>query len=384
MPALTEQQVKDGIADGTILAVSVDTSIFDRYGSNLSYPALTALAQFPTRGVDVILSEVVEGEVVAHIRRDATETQRALKSAINKHRKRWSLSAADATAPAGFAVAADPGQMAQAQFDAFVAAVGAEILPASEPDTVAAEVLRRYFAFEPPFKDSEKKKNEFPDAFALLSLEARAEQDGHTILCVSGDDGWMEFAEGSAHLACIKDIEKLLSLLHEADAAIAENALALFRAGQAPQFTAMVESAIAYRLEDNDFEIDADAPIDYEAEPLWAAIQSIAPETASPATVLSADDESVTFTFELTVTVGFEANFSYYVRDSIDRDYVGLGSEEEYREKEVVIEVAATMARALQNGQPEPIEAQVPRQRFDVNFGYVEPFRNEDPTHEKY
>ena len=46
----------------------------------------------------------------------------------------------------------------------------ANAVPANANEEVPAELLRRYFATEPPFEHGERKKHEFPDAFALLSL----------------------------------------------------------------------------------------------------------------------------------------------------------------------------------------------------------------------
>lgn len=382
MPALTNDEIRARIADGSIFAITVDTSIFDRYGANLGYPALRKLDQFKDGHVRVILSEVIEGEIVAHVRAAAIETQRALKTALKKHKLRWSLSDQASAIPEGFALAGNPAAEAQRQVDDFVAAVGAEIVSATAPDTVAPEVLRRYFAVEPPFETSEKKKHEFPDAFALLTLEARAEKEQKLILCVSADKGWRDYAESSERLVFMDDLDQALSLFNEADHAFAEELMQRLRAGTAPALLHDIETAIQARLDDFDWMIDAHSPLDVDFEPLSAALQYLDLDGAEP-TVIAADGESVTFIVKLEALVSFEASFTYSVRDSIDRDYVNLGSEDEQVEKTISFEVAIVVNRE-QEDEPEAAEVEVAKHRFEVDFGYVEPFRNEDPSHEKY
>ena len=59
------------------------------------------------------------------------------------------------------------------------------------------EVIRRYFATEPPFSTKERKKSEFPDALALLSLERWATQNKSLVLLVSADGDWKKLVEQS-------------------------------------------------------------------------------------------------------------------------------------------------------------------------------------------
>jgi hypothetical protein len=253
----------------------------------------------------------------------------------------------------------------------------------TEPDTVAAEVIRRYFASEAPFEDNEKKKNEFPDAFALVSLEAHAAAAHRKILCVSADGGWSNFADKSDHLICMDDLELALSLFNDAGVVVAQRAIGLLRAGEAPNILQAIDNALEYRLDDCDWDIDADSSTFFDAEPTGAIAQKIEMESATDPIVIASDDETVTFTTTVKATVGFEASFSYSIRDWVDKDYVSLGTETEYVEEDMEFEVALTVDRSV-DGAPEVFEAEVSKQRFTVDFGYVEPFRNEDPTHEKY
>lgn len=88
MPILTEEEIKAKIADGSIFAISVDTSVFDRYGCNLDFAVLKKLGQFATGSTRVLLSEIVVNEVKGHVARDAEDSQRKLKKAIKEQGKR--------------------------------------------------------------------------------------------------------------------------------------------------------------------------------------------------------------------------------------------------------------------------------------------------------
>lgn len=380
MPCHTEKEIKAKIADGTIFAISVDTSVFDKYGCNLDFAVIRKLDQFRVGDFRVLLSAIVDGEVRSHIKRDAAETQRALKKAARTHASRWKLIEADATLPGGLQVDADAPEQSDKQVDEFITAVGAEIVPTNQLDNITEEVMRRYFAPELPFEAGEKKKHEFPDAFALLSLEHRARQHTKLLLCVTQDKGWQKFAAGSEWLVAINDLERALSLFNEAGRPVAEKATALLRAGQLA--IDEIDTAVQARLDDNDFEVDAWSYMDFDVDDQFASLQEVDLESISAPIVIAADDDEVAFTVRLTARVSFEASFSYFVRDSVDRDMVSLGSETEQVERDIDLEVAITVSR--DENEPEVLDAEAPKQRIRANFGDLEPFKDEDPTFEKY
>lgn len=76
MPTLNEDDIRARIADGSIVGITLDTSIFDRYGCNLKFPLLTSLDQFNGGAVRVVFSEIIISEVSRHIVDSAGETFR--------------------------------------------------------------------------------------------------------------------------------------------------------------------------------------------------------------------------------------------------------------------------------------------------------------------
>ena len=96
--------------------------------------------------------------------------------------------------------------------------------------------------------------------------------------------------------------------------------MALWRSGAAPHLVEEVERAFEYRLDDADFHSVGDAGLHFDSDPISAVMQWVDLNTASDPVVIAADDETVTFTINVEAVVAFEANFSFYVEDSIDRD----------------------------------------------------------------
>lgn len=382
MPQMKEEEISAAIAKGTIQGIAVDTAVFDKYGCNLEFKVVATLAQFKDRPVRLLLSEIVRDEIKAHIARDATDTQRKLKEALNQHRKRWKL-AEDFADPAKLAVNIDPVESAAKQLRSFLDTSGATVVAAADDVQIAKEVLRRYFGTEAPFETTEAKKNEFPDAFALLSLEADARARKSVTLCVSPDKGWHAFCAQSEHLVCVADLNVALGYFNTSGRQTADSVMALWREGKAAAVGEAVERAFEYALDGLDFYPDADMATSFEVDQTSAAMQTLSPATATNPIIISADDESVTFSTRIEALVGFEAEFHTYVHDSIDGDDVPLGSVTEYTEETHTFELIVSVSRDL-DPEPQPLSVDVAPPKLSVHFGYVDPFKNEDPTHEKY
>ncbi len=85
-----------------------------------------------------------------------------------------------------------------------------------EVDQVSVvEIFENYFSGAPPFGEG-KKKDEFPDAFALLALQQEAKDRKKVIYVVSGDRDWENFCSlRSENLTCIKKLDKLLETISQ-------------------------------------------------------------------------------------------------------------------------------------------------------------------------
>lgn len=377
MPTLTADEIRRAIAEDAIGAVSLDTNVFDRFGCDLNVAILRKLDQFNGTHVDVLFSEVVAREVKRHISTKAEETRKRLNGALQDHRKRWEAAYDIGALAEALHLNLDCDETASQQFDAYVAHIGAEIIPVNGHVDID-ELTARYFDARPPFEANEKKKYEFPDALALLSLQGWADARKKMVLVVSKDAGWQTFAEHSDCLVSVSDVDLALDHFNQARRLAADGAIAMLRQGAAPELRHEIDAVIQARLDDNDFEVDADSTLSLDWEPHSAVLHEWEFSELAQPRIIAADGETVTFSIDLDCVVTFEAVFGFSVYDSVDKDFVNMGSETLSIEKTVSLTVVATIAREI---EPEPVvtEVEVSTQRIQAHFGYIEPdWRDEE------
>ena len=154
-------------------ALTINSQTIFHSGFRLESGLLAQLRQFKDGPTRFVISRVVVRELLKHLIIKTEETHQALQSSL-KRAAEYGLPV-DAPALANI----EPAAVAKARLEAFITATGASVI---DYDTVAtAEVLDRYFKATAPFASAGKKKNEFPDAVALLSLEAWAVANGKQI-----------------------------------------------------------------------------------------------------------------------------------------------------------------------------------------------------------
>lgn len=74
----------------------------------------------------------------------------------------------------------------------FIEKTGALELECGEFISVSS-LLQKYFHNEPPFAETGKKKNEFPDAIVLMATEEWAKINDVKVLAVSKDNDWNRY-----------------------------------------------------------------------------------------------------------------------------------------------------------------------------------------------
>lgn len=383
MPKMTREQVIEAIRAGRIGAVTIDTTVFDSKSKNFRQPDFRAISQFRQRGMPVVITDVIANEMKAHLEEEAEKTQRELRKALRSNNLRWHREQ-----PVGevesLSLKRVPAEFAQSELDDFVAHLGAQLLPVSDIPGGLSELFRRYFSVEAPFAKNDTRKKEFPDAAALLRLEAYALERERLVLCIAQDKSWVEFAAQSEHLVAVFPLQYALGAFNEAfaDQDLADGIVALWKAGEQKDFENEVFDAIIDRLAYVDFDVDADSPFHYEAEPMEAELLEVLMDTLTEPVVLAADDTSVTFSINLTVKARFNALFSFAVWDSIDKDYVAMGSETADVTDEVTLPLTIVAERDISEGIQDR-EISVSQRTFTVYFGHVDAFPDE-PEDDRY
>src|SRR3546814_19610027 len=99
--------------------------------------------------------------------------------------------------------------MVEARIKAYQEATGITLLDSDEYLS-GGELVKAYFDVKPPFKPGDKQKYEFPDAIALLCLEAFAEEKATMMLCVSHDPDWVAYCGNSKHLCLVEALATAL------------------------------------------------------------------------------------------------------------------------------------------------------------------------------
>ena len=317
MPKLSHDVLKAEIAEGKVFAISIDTAIFYAKLMRFQDTLLQRLDQFHQRDIRVVIADVVADEIKDHLRRDAVKTQAELRKALRAHNNRWRRAPAKNEASA-LQIDSDASSFAQDKFDEFLRHVNGEVISTGDVPNAVEQVFTRYFANEPPFGPAEKRKYEFPDAFALIGLNSLAAKEGRTLICVSPDKGWTKYAEKSENLVCVNSLEEALSLFHAADQHLAHTIVNIWGQSEDGELIKDISREIQIQLDDLDFNIQAniDTVTSIETEPSSAKLKNISPLNADKATVIDVDGETVTFAIEVEAEIEFEATFNFYLYDS--------------------------------------------------------------------
>jgi PIN domain len=312
-------------------AITLDANVFIRNALNLEGGMLAQLQQFKEGSVEFVLSEIVLRELAKHLKAHAQEARDALHAAIKKAGRNALLTAQAIEQANGIHAGAQaPCEAAKARLGQFMDKSGCSIVAADKADM--KELIKMYFDSAPPFEETGKKRKEFPDAIALLTLEAWAKENNKKILAISEDKGWDEFGTKSEWITVEKELPPALQKLQEhADAArkIVAQWLSDMDQGKSDEMWDELDHAVARTVEDLSPEIEASSGYYYDHE---------LPSVTFSGMELSRDEnnefdfyivqigkDKIVARVELYITAHVETTFQFQVYDGIDKDYVQIG-----------------------------------------------------------
>ena len=324
-------------------AITLDTSIIDKFGRDFGHAMLRNLSQFERIDVDVVFSDIVAREVQSHIERDAAQSLAEMKKALAQHRKAWQLDQTIDQLGESAKLSGDASDLARERWKKFVTDIKGSELETANTLPVHG-LLDAYFNTKPPFEKEGKKKAEFPDAIALLSLEEWARQKDTKVLAVSSDGGWKAFAETSDYIIVIEDIAKLYGHFNRSANFIAQRIEGLIRHGKIPDFEGGIKALIEEHFDDSSIEIEADSHLGFESE--FAGVDVLEINFMPGFQVIASDEDSIDIALEFTCRIRFKAEFSWFVWDGVDREYVPMGSDIVSREESrAFVEIIGTFSR---------------------------------------
>jgi hypothetical protein len=274
----------------------------------------------------------------------------------------------------------DDKEVAKARLEVFINNTGTEIIPASG-NVELDELIRKYFKSQPPFSESGKKKNEFPDAIALMSLESWAKENGTKILAVSDDGDWEAFANESEYIDVYKDLAAAIAVFQPHNAAI-DFCIKLagdLPSGKPENLYTVIRQYISDAVSEIDVSPDASSAFFWEPDLVEVIFENfefvVNEEGRALIQPVQAQDGSIVVEAKVIVTATASSTFSLSVHDSIDKDYVPIGSASASTEVEFESEILFTIEGDFVN---EPDEVEITEFELlsypdTINFGDIEP-----------
>jgi len=317
------------IKDGEIKAISLDTNVFHRHAYDLENSLLGSLGQFIGTSIKYLISDIVLNEVKAHITEECLDASRLLKRATKALRISWIVEENHITQSKKLLTnGKSANDIASQRLTSYQEKTQFSVVEGDDNISVKT-LIASYFSTSAPFEQKKDKKNEFPDAIALMTLESWAKAEGTIVLLVSNDNGWKQYCEKSSHLLCLDELAMALGLFHVEDIDLSFMFSKLMGEERSSSVKKAIERDLTLLI--NEWELDPDASSNYSFE-AWITYQNV--ESLSFGTdggVISSElvdalGGEYVFSAKAYGQIQVNCEFTFEVRDSIDRDYINVGS----------------------------------------------------------
>lgn len=368
--------------------IAVDTNIYKNRGFRLDAPPLAELGRLPN--VSVLLPEVWEREILKHMQVWAG----ARIDEVRKNERFLEIGTAAQQAAAQQILAAwadeTPETMAQRMFEEHVRQTGAIRLPTSW--SRGHRVLDNYFNNRPPFESAGSKKAEFPDAFALCTLEEWAQSNDWKVIVVSADQGCIDACNNSPSLIAYANLVDALSAIADADQSLQAERVA-YQAALVQELATkelplrkQIDLLIVRSLEDMPVEVHsyADRPdYDYEVDSLQF-LGITRPPDQMDLSILSVEADSLMFAWwvpiKMRVAARFFRTYGKNVRTIAAPRGIPLHEGTIKEGVEVLVKVTAPGLTPSDLGNAVVQSIGLDQHTFQIDFGRVEPY---EPDYEE-
>lgn len=360
-------------------AITIDTSIFDRYALALTSHPLKSLEQFANKPAGLILSEIVIREVHSHLKRKIEESSQIFRKAF-KNSSLLDLDEALTKPLSGSVDEINSSELAKAHLKEFAETTGLDVVPA-EKYVNLGDLIHRYFDSKPPFAESGQKKSEFPDAICLMSLESYAKEKNFKIIAVSLDNDWKSFADQSDWIDVEPDFSTAISSFQPQTSAYSfcSDFISNWEKSSYESLLAGITNFVERAAENMEIGVYAESGFHWEADDVNVTFESFQITTTGDAEddikPIQISESGLTFAVGITVNCRADAEFSLSAYDSIDKDYVHLGGRSGSTTFEFQAEMFVSLSGDLDGNvsdlEVEDVEISVPY--ATVDFGYLEP-----------
>ncbi|RYF30217.1 MAG: hypothetical protein EOO23_05625 [Comamonadaceae bacterium] len=373
----TEEEIASAVSEGTLNVLSLDTSVFDGERNRFEHGLLVRLRQFRATDVRVVLAEVVRREVQAHVAKAAAEDQDKLRAALRGIGLTWQVASENRdSALKNLFGDETPLAFAERRVGQFLADSGIEVIDCAGRVRVE-DLVHDYFMAKAPFGRTADKKNEFPDAIALRSLEHWAEETDRHILVVSKDNDWVAYCATSPRLVCVKDLAAAIGYFQQSSAAICLKLSEMLESG-----TLDVEDEVRDRLaaavDGSDFIPDAGSEYSFDYDVVEIEVSDVQFQEQDDGNALIVverpEEDVIVVAADVEVTYDVTTSFAFSIKDGIDKDMVPIGSTNATASVTIVARVLLTF-EDVRADTPElwDVEVELPKRYHRVDYGHVSP-----------
>jgi rRNA-processing protein FCF1 len=387
-------ELKNLVRTGEFGAITLDTSIFVAQGLKLESGLLKQLEQFRDSSKNLIISEIVKEEILSHLTGKTKDAKREIEKSLKQARDCWQIEDYELEKiKEKIFGKRDVPEIVTERFNKFVEATSLEVIEAKNY-LIVSDLIQKYFRSEPPFSKIGKKKNEFPDAIALISLEEWANKNKTKVIVVTSDEDWKNFCKSSDKLYVRDDLAGALALFQlDADAdAICKSLSEKYESGDLKSVKEAIFDALEDKLDGFSIygSIDAESSYSYEEEVTEIKVNGFQVKVLELPNIIfrpiNFNDDRLTVELTLTVDVNIECSFLFFTYDSIDKEDVPIGTEtantQTDLEAEVLITFVGDWSKIGAEFEVDDVEIKI-NAPASIDFGYVEPDWG-DPDDEYY
>lgn len=278
------------------------------------------------------MSEIVARELHAHVTKKATDARSQIAKGLRIGSAHLVLDSERIEEAEKLLIPkeTDP-EISKARIDNFIKNTGAEIIPASG-HVELDDVIKKYFNSEPPFSESGKKKSEFPDAIALMSLETWAKENHIKLLAVSDDKDWETFGRKSKNIDVVKDLALAIAIFQPQNEAVnyCQSVSNSLPNNKPKNLYSLIQKHVSDSVPNIVADPEAWSQFYWEAEDLveikYQDFEFIVDEDNQALLwPIQAQETSIVIEARIYVNAIASCSFSLAVQDSIDKDYLPMG-----------------------------------------------------------
>lgn len=357
--------------------VTIDANIFHSIGYNFNSSKIAELKKIQDKNIKIILSDIVYHEMIKHFEKNKKidDQIKQLKKSVD-FANDYSIFPKDLISIITKEVkTCDCVDISRNQIKNFCDKYNIEVVDTSNFIDMQV-ILDMYVNNIAPFEKNKNKSSEFQDAISLIGLTKWAEEQNYEILAISNDNGWKNYADNSKNITVFDSILNILehlSLLTENQKIHIEKLKK-----KAIEFIRINESATADGIQkflDRTYlYLEASSPYCYDTDDEYLVYlgHKIKDETVR---LQEIDDKFIKIVLSIDVHIEANAYFYFYVKDSIDKDYINMGSSNEitdfYKNIDFLIELS--FDENGKNIEDMRILHLYSETSVAVDFGFVEP-----------